>query len=582
MNIDNILYNIENVASKSIGSANCENMILDITSDTGIKSVLSDFAEQSYADITSLNLSVIEAMGANDAALQLRDAFGNPSWKEFTDFEQIDGKFYQNTDGKLVDYSGTGYSSKIKVQPGEIYQIYTQLGGSLAIVQFDVDGNKISATTGTKNLYTTYEIQILPNVDTIGISIWASKASKKIKVNKQIIVYDETKQKINTATNAVHDIEANIKVTDYVDEFEKHDDAFLEYSTGKIVTFTTNPVQYAIISAWADQTYFLSCAIGASLGIIYYNDIQALTSTTPEVFKISADNHNTLSDYIGTEYMEIVSNKYYVLKGLPIKLPENCKALGVCTYNRNRWPIEIKQTHKSYYPLENLIVHMDNIDYNVSLLSSSNPLYGKSYVATGDSWTNPNLTPHEDTYCEIIGKRNNMKYVNAGKSGTTMLSTADNSFINTYTNVLSDLSSADYITIAFGMNDDHSRFADRYGTKESNEISTHWGAYNVFLSSMLDVNPKCKIALIANEAVNQTYINFLSSVGAWWGIPMIDMRNDKNSTATIANRTDNSVNPYAITRRQSVFKKTSSSLAHPTIDGQIFRSSIIENFMCSI
>jgi hypothetical protein len=79
-------------------------------------------------------------------------------------------------------------------------------------------------------------------------------------------------------------------------------------------------------------------------------------------------------------------------------------------------------------------------------------------VACGDSFTSLNgdgIIP----YPNIIGERNHMNYINAAKSSTRMCllgSDTNGSLSFTKTimgNISSDLSSADYITFAYGINE---------------------------------------------------------------------------------------------------------------------------------
>lgn len=114
--------------------------------------------------------------------------------------------------------------------------------------------------------------------------------------------------------------------------------------------------------------------------------------------------------------------------------------------------------------------------------SGWNVLSGKSYVACGDSYSsiNGSIVP----YPKLISDRNSMDLTNASVSGSRMciypnydLSNLNKSFAYSLINsVSSDLSTADYITFAYGINEQASDMV--YGDESSVDLSTIWGAYN--------------------------------------------------------------------------------------------------------
>ena len=214
---------------------------------------------------------------------------------------------------------------------------------------------------------------------------------------------------------------------------------------------------------------------------------------------------------------------------------------------------------------------------------AQNVLFNKRYVACGDSFSaqNGTIVP----YPLLISDRNNMKLKNASVSGTRMcvypnddLSNLNKSFAYTLiNNVSSELSTADYITFAYGINEQGADVT--YGDESSTDLSTIWGAYNTSLSTIFTWNPIAKVGMIISDGINSTMRSNLSAIARWWGLPILDLANDPQIPPMTFGRND--MNPFIVHIRNSAFRKSSTD-SHPNQNAQNFRSTIIEDFLRSM
>ena len=143
--------------------------------------------------------------------------------------------------------------------------------------------------------------------------------------------------------------------------------------------------------------------------------------------------------------------------------------------------------------------------------ASGNVLYGKKYVACGDSFTAGDATGYTDaagntgmnsdfydqklkawkTYPWWIAKRNDMTLVNEAVSGsvfTNITGRLSPFSVERYKAVPKD---ADYITLMFGLNECEPDTAQGFdptaivGTKTDTTNTTVWGAYNIVFEYLM-------------------------------------------------------------------------------------------------
>ena len=187
----------------------------------------------------------------------------------------------------------------------------------------------------------------------------------------------------------------------------------------------------------------------------------------------------------------------------------------------------------------------------------SNVLWGKKYVAVGDSFTAGAFSGFTDenglsgtsspviydssrkmykTYPWWIANRNNMTVINEGVSGGIMpLSKQyldgeqDITYRSPYSNerYMSVPEDADYLTIWFGINDSYNT---NLGTVEDTTNETFYGAYNVVLEWLLVNRPALKIGLIVTTGSTSAYRQAVRDIGKRWGIPVLDMMGEETPT----------------------------------------------------
>ena len=197
-----------------------------------------------------------------------------------------------------------------------------------------------------------------------------------------------------------------------------------------------------------------------------------------------------------------------------------------------------------------------------------NPLYGKKWVACGDSFTNglDQNTPIPEgkykgmrsVYPYLIANRNEMTLVPFFEGGRTLAYPPEpGAFRNSltapdmpwnYQNIPED---ADYITLYLGINDSH--HAPRassgdgeditgkipLGTLEDTDIHSFGGAWNVVLWWLVRNRPRAHIGiLVSNGVETEDYRRLTIAAAKKYGLPYLDLNGDAHTPAMIR-----SVNP---------------------------------------
>lgn len=188
-----------------------------------------------------------------------------------------------------------------------------------------------------------------------------------------------------------------------------------------------------------------------------------------------------------------------------------------------------KTSPYSLYQLKNPIQELaESIQRKIDELIKSNVLYGKKYVAAGDSYTAWSDATYADgvyggetvTYDREIRLRNGMTGDNAGLSGSTMTYANGESIRsfsgNRYLEIPED---TDYLTIAFGINDSSSRPLGELGDTEN---TTFYGAWDKVLKYYAENRPEMKIGIICFARSNNSFYNAVKEIAKHYGIPLLD------------------------------------------------------------
>ena len=243
-----------------------------------------------------------------------------------------------------------------------------------------------------------------------------------------------------------------------------------------------------------------------------------------------------------------------------------------------------------YAPLYlSAFIWVDNEETILDTLTGQNILYGKKYVACGDSFTEGPFTGEWadrslyydynfqcwKTYPYWIAKRNNMDLVNEAIGGTTMYfnGTDTRAFsVQRYKDVPDD---ADYITLEFGLNETTAPI----GTIADNTNTTVMGAWNVVLAYLIEHHPYAKIGIIISDSWLSTNVyNAMVEVAEYWGIPYLDMRKGTQVPMGINGRLGETISPIAKSLRNDAFQ-ISSEDGHPNPHAHEYRSTFIENWL---
>lgn len=244
------------------------------------------------------------------------------------------------------------------------------------------------------------------------------------------------------------------------------------------------------------------------------------------------------------------------------------------------------------------------------LYPQDNILFGKKYVACGDSLTAGDFTGYTDesgktgvlsdafspeygsykTYPYWIASRNGMTLVNSGINGSVMAiskeyidGTEEN--INyrspfSYQRYMDIPDDADYITIWFGVNDkDHTYL----GTISDNTNETFYGAWNVVLPYLIEHHPKAKLGIVITFGIpDSPYTQAVREIAEKWGIPYYDFPRGKQSPIIIRNKDTG----YAVDQSIVDWKFDTYSVAetnhHPNLLAHEYESTCLEAWLRSL
>lgn len=250
--------------------------------------------------------------------------------------------------------------------------------------------------------------------------------------------------------------------------------------------------------------------------------------------------------------------------------------------------------------LDTLESDLASMSHLVETIKSSNPLWGKKWVACGDSFTEGDFNGATDNdwkdeqgnkkvYPYFIGKRNNMTVINEAKCGTIMaldksyvadptkvaITTRNPFSLNRYKAIPKD---TDYITLWFGINDSgHTNLGELTDTTNM----TFYGAWNVVLEYLIENYPFAKIGIIITDRGNEKYRQATREVAIKWGIPYLDMMGDDKIPVMMYRETSLGLCKTAGDLRNKAFT-VSSSNSHPNWKAHEYQSTFIENFMRSL
>ena len=223
----------------------------------------------------------------------------------------------------------------------------------------------------------------------------------------------------------------------------------------------------------------------------------------------------------------------------------------------------------------------------LNMLKASNVLWGKKYVAIGDSFTDAIGTEKitEDgafrgstkVYPYIIGNRNNMGVLNQGASGTTL-----NQYIvnRKFESIPSDV---DYITIWFGINDKGhgvqiGTATDKVEVWGNEKAGSTGAAFNYIFEWIFTNRPFAHVGVIVTDFAEQERRNVIIECCKRWGVAFLDLYSP--TIPMIRTRGEQiELDPKIKEIRGSQFSLNGATDMHPNNKAHQWQSGIIENFM---
>jgi hypothetical protein len=255
---------------------------------------------------------------------------------------------------------------------------------------------------------------------------------------------------------------------------------------------------------------------------------------------------------------------------------------------------------------------------NESNNQEGNVLFGKKYVAIGDSFTEgdfANSLTNDYTFTDglysgknkvypyYIGRRNNMTVVNMAKCGSTMANVwgdkiaqyeaeGNTSYVNYYRQMGFSIyryqeipTDADYITIKYGINDDVSHRKSPIGTIEDTQNTTFYGAWNIVMEWIITHCPFAKVGIIVSNGVTNSdtadYSEAVRNIAKRWGIPYLDEDGGELVPVLLRTNHQNLLASVKEARRIAFSVNTTSGSEnwHPNEKSHEYESTFVENFL---
>jgi hypothetical protein len=232
-----------------------------------------------------------------------------------------------------------------------------------------------------------------------------------------------------------------------------------------------------------------------------------------------------------------------------------------------------------------------SIDELFEKSKENNVLYGKKWVACGDSYTQAaNLSsagydPQMDIYksyawwiaqrtgCDLVMKAVGGQRIHNDPNSTNKFTPDE------YKTIPLD---ADIITLSWGLNEINVALGD----SSSSDDTTLWGAFNEVISWILTNIPSCKIGIIISDGwMTERIANAEKEIGAFWGIPVLDLKYDVNIPLGISSSAFDVPQPRPNTsilaqeKRNEAFRDETN---HPNAAAHEYRSTFIENWLKSL
>ncbi|EGT3613168.1 SGNH/GDSL hydrolase family protein [Clostridium perfringens] len=510
------------------------------------------------------------------------------------DMQKTEG-YYANISGTTSKANGYAYYTK-DVKAGDIYNYNGTVIYQLAPYHFlDVNDNviEIGGDLEAHNVLTPFNFDFLIIPEGVAkIRLCAGNGSGETD-------FYFAKKEINSIITKA-DVDALVDTHTYTDigNFTEVTEKY-NVSKGNYINSNGN----AVVDAESECTDFIDIS---TLDGTLYLDLQAKYQTVGIAIYNSSKSFLAVKGEPSKEHEGVVIwNKEPIdILNLKEEYP-TAKFIRFCSYSFRSNPLRI-YTRKT--TLKDIVKQLEE---KIDILGKqSNVLYGKKWVACGDSFTEGDFTGFVDefgqsgknssviydkemrcykTYPWWIAKRNNMNLTNEAICGSTMALSKEylegtkddinyrNPFsLSRYKKVPLD---TDYLTLWFGLNETSTPL----GTLQDTDNRTILGAWNIVLEYFITNMPYCKIGIVISDGgLRDEFANGIISVAEYWGIPYLDLRNDPKVPLMLGGRGGNiNLNPKARELRNKAFYVTSDN-GHPNLQAHKYQSTFIENWLRSL
>lgn len=224
----------------------------------------------------------------------------------------------------------------------------------------------------------------------------------------------------------------------------------------------------------------------------------------------------------------------------------------------------------------------------------TSPLYGKKWLCIGDSFTAGDFTgtdvPRIESglyagniavYPYLIGNITGITVSNASIQG--MRIGGANGYAATWLQQITD--AYDYITIALGINDLPDHQNTPLGTLDDNTYDTFYGAWNVLMERIYNVNPTAHIGIIITNGISYDYIDYVNAmieIAEYWCVPYINMSNGiQVPTLNRSAKNPSLHSAIALNARNNAFQ-VSDTNGHPNAKAHQYESIFLSNWLQTI
>lgn len=506
--------------------------------------------------------------------------------KNKLDFTKAIEGYYFDANGNLLASEWFITSDFIPVKAGQNVAITGTIRHLLA---YDIDKNAIVDSYSGGSGAQTDKI-FTPTVDGfIRVSVPTAQKDKVMIAYNDVCEPYEPVRKVIERDVYLNEIQIKEQILPLIQPDDTDEGGFIKSENGKNKFDLTKAVSGYIVDAsgyvganeWYVTSEFIPVAVGQSV---------AITGTINR-FLAYDESKNPIADTFDNSAQ---TDKVYA------PTVDGFIRISAQTAFMNSVMIAYSDTCEVYEPVRRVLekdVYLNEKQIEEQVLpTTGNVLYGKKWVACGDSFTQGDFTnapadtenkftdnPYigkNKVYPFFIGRRNSMVIVNEAVSGSTIAkSGAGAGYFSAengrYMQIPTD---ADYITLWFGINDEHHSIP--IGTIDDTTNETFYGAWNVVMDYLLNNHPNAKIGIvITNGCLNTEYPIAIREIAQKWGVGYLDLNGDYKIPLMLRvsekPKIPSSVH-LKIAQKQSVLYGTNG---HPNAEAHEYQSTFIEAWL---